>query len=371
MDKCPKCKNDMSVEKSTFESNISPKKYGSTTLSSDFVATSGAPSIYENTYPINNSSEKYICKKCGYEICRIDFKKIEEILSKSTFANAGDGCEKNNYKNIIDKFPNSQEFWRLFVIPATERIYSSKSIKHRVEVCSDIKDIICLHYSIFVNLVCANKHLENQDICSFEDFYSHVGTVVDLVDKFLLNIYLLILKCNNQSYDPPKKHSKDEFLGEAVKWFDKKYDKYYEYYIANGKIGPQFIFRTASVLDEYFNKLTAWKRYSTFKDEIKQYRNYIVHNIRMGRIKEDPDTDCVPKKKKIKKYKRWSEIEAALADQKIRENDFVKKEEQMKQDFQDIKEKLNLLWEKPIADLNKLLYEEKNKKLLAEYSLQF
>ena len=56
---------------------------------------------------------------------------------------------------------------------------------------------------------------------------------------------------------------------------------------------------------------------------------------------------------------------------KLLNRDFIVREEQMGADMRSLQALINTLWEKPIADLQALLYEERNPALLQKYDLEF
>ncbi len=77
----------------------------------------------------------------------------------------------------------------------------------------------------------------------------------------------------------------------------------------------------------------------------------------------------VPGKGKIQKYKRWSQIYEVLEEPIKLKRDFINDKELMISDLGNIQNLLNGLWEKPIEELEKLFYKEKNEKLLSKFNI--
>ncbi len=120
------------------------------------------------------------------------------------------------------------------------------------------------------------------------------------------------------------------------------------------------------ILCRYFERQDhAWKEYKRFSRPIREYRNKVVHDVQLGTIRGGK-INLVPRMDKIQKYAAMTAIHDALKNPDILKTDFVVREEQMFSDFRNFKTCLNALWEKPIADLRKLLYEDRNAPLLKQ-----
>jgi len=79
----------------------------------------------------------------------------------------------------------------------------------------------------------------------------------------------------------------------------------------------------------------------------------------------------IPKKNKIRKYSKWTDVQRALKGVDKIPNDFIEESTQMRNDLTEIKQVLQALWQKPINDMNELLYVQKNEILLKKYNLEF
>lgn len=308
----------------------------------------------------------------GYKIA---LSKIEDVISKTYFANDGDRCEREYWIYLKEGFPNCETFWRYFVVPCTKRIEFEVSepnerIRPREGVSEDVIDVASFHYSMFINLIYSYDHLQRFGLSSFEDFYVHLGSACDLAEEFLLKTYLLILECRGQRSEILQELKKEDFLKLAEKWYDDKYSKVYENYLKKGKPSPMKLPSRQNVLDEYFQDSVDWKEYKSHTQKIRGYRNVIVHDVQIGMITPiDAGGVLVPKKEKIQDYKKWSYVFAAKRDAEKLRDDFIDMKEQMILDIRTLEIILNKLWVKPINDLKKLFFDEKNETLLGKYNI--
>jgi len=307
----------------------------------------------------------------GYKIA---LSKIKRIISKTHFANDGDSYERLYWTFFKERFPNCETFWRYFVVPSTKRIEleikdPNERIRFREGISEDIKDIASFHYSMFLNLIYSYDHLQNFRLSSFEDFYTHLASACDLVEKFLLKTYLLILECTDQKSEILQELKKEDFLKIAEKWYDDNYSKIYGDYLKKGKTVPIKLPSRQNILDEYFKDLGDWKEYKRYTQKIKEYRNIIVHDVQIGKIITIGGITLVPKKEKIQDYKKWSDVFAVQQDIQKLKNDFINMKEQMILDIGRLEIILNNLWAKPINDMKKLFFEDKNKILLDKYNI--
>lgn len=310
-------------------------------------------------------------------VYKIASRKLRDMISKTYFANDGDSYERVYWTFLKERFPNCETFWRYFVVPSTKRIEaefsaSNKRIHPREGISEDIIDITSFHYSMFMNLIYSYEHLNKFEsmLSSFEDFYIHLGSACDLAEEFLLKTYLLILECRGQRSEILQELKKEDFLKLAEKWYDDKYSKVYENYLKKGKPSPMKLPSRQNVLDEYFQDSADWKEYKSHTQKIREYRNVIVHDVQIGMITPiDAGGVLVPKKEKIQDYKKWSYVFAAKRDAEKLRDDFIDMKEQMILDIRTLEIILNKLWVKPINDLKKLFFDEKNETLLGKYNI--
>jgi hypothetical protein len=303
--------------------------------------------------------------------------QLEKLTSDYSFSKNGDKLERKYFRTVIDLFPNCELFWKKFITPLTNRIDVSiidakRIINERPSADKPFVDLAIVHYSIFLNLVYAKFCIKNRgkQLSYFENFYSHLGTVIDLADDFLFRLIKLIFLCEKKEIKDLERWTKDEFLKEAEKYYNEQYEKDYNYYLRNAKYRGMTLKRGDDLVKTYFGEMKEFKDYTDFTNLIKPYRNFIVHNIQVGNHVIS-NKSFVPTKKAMKEgiYKSWRSIAYATPEQK--KNDFIDRDLQMQSDLEEIKKHLNNLWYKPIADLNRLLYYERNSVLLNKYDIEF
>jgi hypothetical protein len=307
---------------------------------------------------------------------KITLEKFNEIIALSSYGFNGADTERTYGYILADAFPNSESFWKQFIVPLTNRldeafIDQSALINPRFGTSNELHEIGSFHYSIFHNFIYAHLALSNKHPSYFENFYTHLGSVCDSAEEFLMKLYFVILECKSIKSEILEKLSKEEFIKIAEEWYDENYEKVYEHYLCKGKPPPMKIPKRASVLKEYFVNSHAWQDYSKFSQRIREYRNVIVHNYQIAFVHFPDGVSYVPKKEKISLYKKWNEVFLGAQNPEKFKNHFVSREVQMAQDIHELKLVLQNLWEKPIKDMTELLLIEQNKTLLAKYDLSF
>ena len=299
--------------------------------------------------------------------------RLEDIISKANFTDEGDKYEREYGELLKPRFPNCETYWGNFVIPNTKRIEAEirdpdQRIRPREGISEDITDIASLHYSMFLNLVYCYEHLNHPQLSSFEDFYMHLVAACDLAEEFLQRTYLLILECKREESKVLQILKREEFLELAGDWYDKYYRKVYDDYLKKGKSVPVRIPNRRNVLDEYFENSEDWMEYKKFTQKIREYRNVIAHDVKIGSYSEN-STNFVPKKEKIQQYKKWSDVFTAAQDRERFKRDFIERNEQMRSDIERIEILMNKLWDTPIRNLSNLFLREENGIILEKYNI--
>jgi hypothetical protein len=296
---------------------------------------------------------------------KIEFERLVDIVNTTSYVNSGASTEIKFGHYLQRDFSNSEIYWRKFIVPTTNRLYGNKlDTNNREGISEDLLDIGSFHYTIFWRLI------EAQEDLNFERFYTKLGTVCDLVEEFLKTVYFIKMECTNQEVNLGYKKTKEEFLAGMSQWYDDKYLSAYEYYYKYGRHNSIDIRDREYILDDYFEKNEDWKRYKTFSQGIKNYRNKIVHYYILARP-HDGINWYIPKKDKIKKYSKWVDVQRALKGVNRIPDDFIDEKTQMTNDLIEMKQVLQVLWEKSISDMNELLYVQKNEILLKKYNLEF
>lgn len=253
----------------------------------------------------------------------------KEELDKFSYINnnstGGSQFERDNWRYLVNIFPNLEIFWKYFVVPMTNRIKAEipdnnlGKLDYRNEVNKKIKKIGIIPHLIFYQLKLARDHLSFPHYYSFQYFYIHLNTVCDLMYDFIIRINTLLK--NN-----------DEVI--------KKDDQVF--------------------ID-----------FKNYEDLIGKYRNKIVHesNIHPMWFK---DKVFVPKNDKIKKYllKIYSSSELGKLNQVDIDNDFIEVSIITNNDFNKLCDNLNQIFNQIIKKMEILLFEEKNLELLTMYKIK-
>lgn len=301
---------------------------------------------------------------------KIEFEKLLAIVNTTSYKNGGASTEVM-YGHYLEKdFPNSELYWKKFIVPTTNRLYGNNHLEklntdNREGISADLLDIGSFHYTIFSHLFQAENNL------IFENFYVRLGSICDLVEEFLLLVYLIKLCCTGQQSKIWERLTKDEFLEIAGNWYDKNYLTLYDLYLKKGKHIPIEIPRRNNILKEYYSDDSSWRKYSLFSQGIKTYRNKIIHYYILARLHDQYGNWYIPKKEKVNKYRRWADLQKAISGITLIPEDFIEENTQMIGDLDEMKRVLQVLWEKPINDMNELLYVQKNELLLKKYNLEF
>jgi len=288
-------------------------------------------------------------------------------------ANDGDGNEPGYWPAMNEHFPNYERFWRDLVVPMTKQIEVALNSPNRHErrdcIADDAWRISYIHYTIFLHLAHAFDHLSLPLGSSFGDFYTHLGSACDLIEDFLVMVYLCVSECTGRPIPALQGWSREEFLEKAAQWYEKEYPKAYEHYHRKGKAKGLYLPPRADLLGNYLGtRDSAWQGYKKLSDAIREYRNKVVHDVAIGHIIVGK-ISLVPRKESIQKYAILAAVQEAAKDVKRLKEDFVVREQQMHSDFCSIQERCNALWERPTTDLTKLLYVDRNPILLRKYNL--
>ena len=237
-------------------------------------------------------------------------KELRQIVSAFHFATDGDLHERQYWPIIKERFPNCERFWKFLVVPTTKRIErppeAPDRIERREDVADDLWKVCYLHYSLFLHLVAAHEHLSGTLESSFGDFYTHLGSACDLTEQFILRMYIVVAECTGQKIKVLQTLSRKKFLALAAEWYDEHYRNVYEHYLKYGQGRPPIPIPSRNqAIREYYAGRKEWKAYTTFVQNIKAYRNVIVHdvllgNVLMGRVR------LVPRKERIQQYRGFS-----------------------------------------------------------------
>ena len=289
-----------------------------------------------------------------------------EAIKKTYFANDGDYYEKSYWPLLKDRFPNCEDYWRHFVVPITKRMEANvtdqrKRTLPREHVSEDILDLASLHYSMFMHLVCGYDHVMNPRLSSFEDFYSHLAAACDLAEDFLLGAYLLALECTGGRAGVSQLAKREDSQTSA--------EDRYESQPGKTSLAPMALPGRQGVLDEYFGGSDDWREYKLHTRKVREYRDAILRNIQIGRVIVVGEMVLVPRKEHIQDYRKWPSVFAAAEDPNRLQSHFIDMKEQMILDTETLEVMLNKLWHRPISDMKRLFFDDKNAVILGKYQI--
>ena len=302
---------------------------------------------------------------------------LPEYLNRVSYKEHGDRYEREYGNYLIGHFPNSERFWRIFVVPFTERMEGypatiTPEINIRTNIDPEIEDIANTHYSMFLNFAFAHLHLENRTPSSLENIYTHLGTVCDLAETVIEKWHFLFLKLENMESKVLQGLSRDEFLKKAGDLYDEQYQGWYQYYIKKGKSPPISLISRKDTLIEYLgDKSQTRKTYSAHSQFIRQMRNVIVHDVRVARIIEKNGQILIPKPKVITQYRSWRNVAAVIKDQAKIARDFAEQYQQAKNDLETLEQVLNEIWEILIQNIESEFYSKTRSSLRDMFNIEF
>jgi hypothetical protein len=308
------------------------------------------------------------------EVSRDDFA---DYLSQATFEKNGDLFEREHSSRILELFPRCEDFWKFFVIPLTDRIsgYSNDlthTIDFRITTSDQVQDIANYHYSMFLNLVYANLHIQGDELSKLEDTYVHLATACDLAESVLIKWFLLVSECRGKPIESLQKHSKEEFLGYAGKWYEKNYDRLYDIYKDQMRQPPIRLPESGDILVEFFGEDSELRKaYIQASRPIRELRNIIVHDLKIARIVECDNEYLVPKSSMIQSYRSWRDVAAVAMDEVRIKKDFTTISEQCNHDFEVLASNLNEVWFYLINDFQEEFFSNDRDDLRRHFDIQF
>ncbi len=303
---------------------------------------------------------------------------LNALLRQASFQFNGDSYERDFGRIVVQRFPNCELFWKLFVVPLTERISNypnelTNQIRPRHGVAPQLEDIANTNYTIFLNLVYAHMHLQTDMLSSLEDFYAHLGSTCDLVETFLERWFFLLIKCRGDKCLTLQGLTRDEFIKLSGEWYDNAYLNLYEHYLSKGKSIPISIPSRKNVIkelfDKYLNNDKLRKQYINLSQSIRQFRNVVVHDVQVGRLQDNNGNVFIPRPKVILNYKTWRQVFSVAGNMETFNRDFRPKKQQMESDIIELGNILNEIWNLVIQEFISEFYSNDRRILRDMYRL--
>ncbi len=317
----------------------------------------------------------------------VDPETLRAFLGHASFIQHGDFPYEKGFGHFVsERFPNCEEFWRLFIVPLTERMkgYPTSISQENGYQCfrdsthRELQQIAALHYSVFRHLLTAHLHFEKraQSLSWLEDAYIHLRSACDLAEEFLDRLYFLLTTCRGERHSVAKKLDKHEFLAWAETMYDQEHDTWYEEYLWKGRAATLYIPSRKLVLREFFEdylkKPELWNVYRECSHDVKHFGNTFVHHVVLGGIIVEPGRlPHVPKPSKVTHYRRaWHRVHDVAGDAQRIEEDFDEPATLLQGGLEKLETVLNQLWGPVIAGLESEFYSE-SATLRRMYNIEF
>jgi hypothetical protein len=300
---------------------------------------------------------------------KIGKEDLEQLFGQATFREHGDDLERKYGHYLSERFPRCEEFWHFFVVPLTKRIENSAGrlgaeIYFRDGMDAKLKYIASAHYSMFVHLAYAHLHFDNPVPSSLEDIYVHLVSACDLTETLIGKWHLVKLECQKKPSKLLQKLSRKNSKKLAGKSSDERYSELYELYFSEGYRSPLFYNNIRKdFFREYMSDVRFREKYDTLSNQLRWFRNAVVHDVKVGKFVTPDGLELVPKISKIKLYPTWEFIEKVKDDKAIIGRDFKEKNVHILGSIQGLETRLNDLWEKLIQDFKEELYSNERNSL--------
>ena len=308
---------------------------------------------------------------------RINIAELPNYLQSISYKEHGDYFEREYGHFLSSCFPNCEQFWRIFVVPFTRRMDGypnsvAQVLDTRIGIDPKIEDLAGTNYSMFLNLVFAHFHLENKTPSSFEDVYTHLGSVCDLAELVVEKWYFLYSSLQGKEIKVLQGLSRDEFLEKAGKLYDEKYQDWYQHYLQKGKSPPINLISRSDILREYLGKDSpSRKDYAAHSQAIRQMRNVIVHDMKVARVLVKDGAMLIPKPTVITQYRSWQKVADAANELDKLKRDFAEQYGQAKEDIEALEGALNKIWELLINDILSEFFSTERTSLRDMFDIEF
>lgn len=313
------------------------------------------------------------------------FKGIFSSLDNISIDSSGDATEIEFFPVIKNRFPNFEKLWKLLVVTTTFRAFKLSPlndpcvrytrefmqqvtctpypvdydwskfdeeqkkkplhIETRPEVSKDVKNIGLAHYSVFLELLYAYRHLSEKNLDYLEDILVHLATIADLVDDLVNRTACLFKKIKGKDCRL-KKVTEEEFIEKSRNYYRENYEKDYEHYFNVGKFKSSLkeVLTKSNIPNEFLKPFQYRAQIIDFFGSIRHYRNIIVHRTFVLTIVKD-DVHFVPQIEKIGELQFYDDVKNSANNLKKFDSLFIEKSKLAELLFNETLDHLNLLWE--------------------------
>lgn len=296
-------------------------------------------------------------------------------LGKNSFAHSGDFYEQKYHGLVLDEFPRNEEFWRFFVVPLTNRMDSKNTdpaIHFREGVDDRLQYICGANYSLFVHLAMAKKNSDEWDDASLDAVYTRLGSAFDVFEALAIQLHFLFCECRGIKSALIEELKLPDFLKYAEAYYNKHYSNLHQFYVTIGKNVPPIKIPTRdSVLEEFFTGCEGLKNYLNISREIRTFRNAIVHDVRLGMLKNKKGEFMIPKSSKVTDYRSWAKVLAVAGDEGKISRDFSEVKDQCKSEILRTMQILNVLHGFILNQFQEEFYSQERSAIREVFGIKF
>ncbi len=265
----------------------------------------------------------------------------------------GDAAEKKGCLVIQKDFPNYERFWAKFIIPMSRRPID---VQFRRNIDFDLQRVAMSHYTIFRNLLFVNEviysHRTMGMVLPFtfneriDNVYIYLASIVDMVENIFWTVNVLRFKLGIISENPFKESNLESMNEITEKYFTSSYKRDFEQFCKKRKSVNVMIHNSSDSLN--LVKEDPRRRFLAFSNDIRAYRNAVVHNPQMGTVYISGIAFIPKNREALNKYYYWERLINAGDP-----NDFEQAETVIEKHFKLMQSMLNEVWESLIE-----LFEE-------------
>lgn len=257
---------------------------------------------------------------------------------------SGNSIEINLAPFLRQYFPEYEGFRSKYLVPLTGY---PRNKNWRRDTHPDLERIGLTAFGLlkslnFILIKKENIYVSGHPDQNFKNIYFHFGLAADCLDSFFRSIviieaYLKILKLKEKLMIP-----EEELIKKFTKWVATDYSKRFDEFIQDGKpilYYPQFdrSFISLIVKDKEIKST-----YLEVVKELKDYRNFFIHNPGVDVFKDTvQDKLFAIKKSEVKRTKNWASLSYLYT---VDNTLFVDPKNMVNEDLARFTQSLNKIW---------------------------
>ncbi len=256
----------------------------------------------------------------------------------------GNGIERNLAPLLREYFPLYNDFRSAYLIPLTGL---PEDPNWRIDTHPELERIGISSFGILksINFIFIKKnqiHVSGDPDQTFKNIYFHFGLAIDCVEALARSISIIESELKITNIDKRIKLPFITLILNYVKWAINDYTKSYNEMISNGK--PIFYYpqHDNNFLSIVVKNKSARKSYSRLTKQLKDYRNFFIHNPGVD-IFMDTGTRkrYALQKGMVLKSKNWATVKELY---RIDKTVFIDPTEMVEKDLHSLLSGLNSIW---------------------------